>query len=128
MIELQELLKGIKLISKGGMVNLLSTAMYEEDLLLRYSLELKHNLSYISSDGSQIAKLLLYMFAKFCRFLIDYGMVYQVMSPIFEQGDKKFYPNDPLQPGTTFPVGLDPNRPFKRYKGLANKPSIEVIL
>ena len=70
------------------------------------------------SDGSQIAKLLLYMFAKFGRFLIDYGMVYQVMSPIFEQGDKKFYPNDPLQPGTTFPIGLDPSKPFHRYKGL----------
>lgn len=39
------------------------------------------------------------------------------MSPIFEQGGKKFYPNDPLQPGTTFPVGLDPNKPFHRYKG-----------
>ena len=57
------------------------------------------------------------MFAKFGRFLIDYGMVYQIMSPIFEQGGKKFYPNDPLQPGTTFPVGLDPNKPFHRYKG-----------
>lgn len=96
----------------------LSTAMYEEDLFLRYSLELKLCLSYISSDGSQIAKLLLYMFAKFGRFLIDYGMVYQVLSPIFEQGDKKFYPNDPLQPGTTFPIGLDPSKPFHRYKGL----------
>lgn len=96
----------------------LSTAMYGEDLFLRYSLELKYSLSYISSDGSQIAKLLLYMFAKFGRFLIDYGMVYQVLSPIFEQGDKKFYPNDPLQPGTTFPIGLDPSKPFHRYKGL----------
>ena len=57
------------------------------------------------------------MFAKFGRFLIDYGMVYQIMSPIFEQDGKKFYPNDPLQPGTTFPIGLDPSKHFRRFKG-----------
>lgn len=70
------------------------------------------------ADGSQIAKLILYLFGKFGKFLIDFGMVYQVISPIFEQGNKKFYPGDPLQPGTTFPIGLDPTKPFFRYKGL----------
>lgn len=69
-------------------------------------------------DGSQIAKLLLYLFGKFGRFLLDYGMIYQVLSPIFEQDGKKFYPGDPLQQGTTFPIGLDPSKPFHRYKGL----------
>lgn len=70
------------------------------------------------ADGSQIAKLILYLFGKFGKFLIDFGMIYQIMSPIFEQGNKKFYPGDPLQPGTTFPIGLDPTKPFFRYKGL----------
>lgn len=58
------------------------------------------------------------MFAKFGRFLINYGMVYQIMSPIFEQAGRKFYPNDPVQQGTTFPIGLDPGKPFHRFKGL----------
>lgn len=69
-------------------------------------------------DGDQILKLILYMFSKFGRFLIDYGMVYQILSPIFEQDGRKFYPTDPLQPGTIFPVGLNPSKPFHRYKGL----------
>ena len=45
-------------------------------------------------------------------------MIYQVLSPIFEQDGKNFYPGDPLQQGTTFPIGLDPSKPFHRYKGL----------
>ena len=66
-------------------------------------------------DGEQIKKLILYLFG---RFLIDFGMVYQIMSPIFEQGDKKFYPGDPLQDNGIFPIGLDPSKPFFRRKGL----------
>ena len=69
-------------------------------------------------DGEQIKKLILYLFGKFGRFLIDFGMVYQIMSPIFEQGDKKFYPGDPLQDNGIFPIGLDPSKPFFRRKGL----------
>lgn len=70
------------------------------------------------SDGLAITKLLLYLFGKFGKFLIDFGMVYRICSPIFEQGGKKFYSGDPIQPGTTFPIGLDPSKPFHRYKGL----------
>lgn len=69
-------------------------------------------------DGEQIKKLILYLFGKFGRFLIDFGMVYQIMSPIFEQGDKKFYPGDPLQDNGIFPIGLDPSKSFFRRKGL----------
>lgn len=70
------------------------------------------------SDGAAIAKLLLYLFGKFGKFLIDFGMVYKIESPIYEQNGNKFYPGDPIQPGTTFPIGLDPSKPFHRYKGL----------
>lgn len=40
------------------------------------------------------------------------------MSPIFIQNDKKFYPGDPLQDNGIFPIGLDPSKPFQRFKGL----------
>ena len=119
----KEIFTIFKLIGLGMDVNNVTSkaSSYEEgyELIKKYSRFGKIIISTdADSDGSQIAKLLLYMFAKFGRFLIDYGMVYQVISPIFEQGDKKFYPNDPLQPGTTFPIGLDPSKPFHRYKGL----------
>lgn len=119
----KEIFTIFKVIGLGMDVNNVTSkaSSYEEgyELIKKYSRFGKVVLAVdADSDGSQIAKLLLYMFARFGRFLIDYGMVYQVLSPIFEQGDKKFYPNDPLQPGTTFPIGLDPSKPFHRYKGL----------
>lgn len=69
------------------------------------------------SDGSHIKILILYLIAKYARFLIDYGLVYIVMSPLYAQNGNYYYANDPLQPGTTFPVGLDPKKPFHRWKG-----------
>ena len=63
---------------------------------------------------------LLYAISKFARFLLDFGLVYIAESPIFEQGGKYFYPSDPRQPGTQFPVGLNPNKYFRRFKGLKN--------
>lgn len=71
-------------------------------------------------DGSDIERLLLYLFGKFGRFLIEFGMVYRIMAPIIQQGDKNFYPDDPIQPNSTFPVGLDPNKPFTYRKGLGS--------
>ena len=70
------------------------------------------------SDGSQIANLLIYAFSKYARFLLDFGLVYYVLSPIYEQAGKYYYANDPRVPGTDFPVGLDPKKPYHRYKGL----------
>lgn len=70
------------------------------------------------SDGSQIANLLIYAFSKYARFLLDFGLVYYVLSPIYEQAGKYYYANDPRTPGTDFPVGLDPKKPYHRYKGL----------
>lgn len=70
--------------------------------------------------------LILYLISKYARFLIDFGLVYVVMSPLYAQNGKYFFQNDPLQPGTTFPVGLDPKKPFHRWKGLGSIPKEEV--
>lgn len=72
------------------------------------------------SDGSQIASLLLYLFSKYARFLIDAGMVYMAISPLFQQGSNYYYPNDPMDPSTGFPVGLDLKKSYKRFKGLGS--------
>lgn len=70
------------------------------------------------SDGSQICNLLLYAFSKYARFLIEFGLIFVALSPIYEQGGKYYYANDPRIPGTDFPIGLDPSKFFHRYKGL----------
>lgn len=50
--------------------------------------------------------------------MIDFGLVYIALSPIYEQNGKYYYPNDPRVPGTDFPVGLDTKKSFRRFKGL----------
>ena len=72
------------------------------------------------SDGSQICNLLLYAFSKYARFLIEFGLIYTILSPIYEQNGKYYYPNDPRVKGTDFPIGLDPSKFFHRYKGLGS--------
>jgi len=74
------------------------------------------------SDGSQIASLILYLFSKYARFLIDLGCVYLSVSPLFEQKGRYFYPGDQIDPSTGFPVGLDTSKPFRRWKGLGSIP------
>ena len=69
-------------------------------------------------DGLAIQNGLLYAISKFARFLLDWGLVYIAESPIFEQDGKYFYPSDPRQSGTQFPVGLNQNKHFRRFKGL----------
>jgi DNA gyrase/topoisomerase IV subunit B len=71
-------------------------------------------------DGLAIQNGLLYAISKFARFLVDFGLVYISESPIYEQGGKYFYPSDPRQAGTQFPVGLNPNKYFRRFKGLGS--------
>ena len=68
-------------------------------------------------DGDHIRILLLYLIAKYARFLIDFGLVYIAQSPLYAQNGNYFYSNDPLQPGTSFPVGLDTTKPWHRWKG-----------
>lgn len=76
------------------------------------------------SDGSQICSLILYLFSKYARFLIDLGCVYVSLSPLFEQGGKYWYPNDPIDTSTGLPIGLNPSKSFRRWKGLINSPSM----
>jgi DNA gyrase/topoisomerase IV subunit B len=71
------------------------------------------------ADGEAIANGLCYAFARYARFLIDFGMVYLIESPFFRDYQGKYYfPSDPVVPGTEFPIGMDTSKPFKRYKGL----------
>ena len=74
------------------------------------------------SDGQQITSLILYLFSKYARFLIDLGCVFCSLSPLFEQSGRYFYPNDPIDPNTGFPIGLISNKPFRRWKGLGSIP------
>jgi DNA gyrase/topoisomerase IV subunit B len=71
-------------------------------------------------DGLAIRKGILYTFAKFARFMIDFGLVYVAESPIFEQGGKYYYACDPFDKSTGFPIGLVPSRHFRRFKGLGS--------
>lgn len=77
-------------------------------------------------DGDHIRILLLYLISKYARFLIDFGLVYIAQSPLYAQNGNYFYSNDPLQPGTSFPVGLDTTKPWHRWKGLGSIPKEEV--
>lgn len=72
------------------------------------------------SDGLAIRNALVYAFAKLGKFLIDLNMLYYANSPIFEQDGKFYYPDDPFT-SDGFPVGLDPSRHFRRFKGLTEK-------
>lgn len=78
------------------------------------------------ADGSHIQNLLLYLFSKFAPFLITHGKVYIGKAPLYYQNGNYFYPGDPLQPGTTFPVGYDPTKPGSRWKGLGSIPKEQV--
>lgn len=71
-------------------------------------------------DGLSIQSGLLYTFSRFARFMIEFGMIKIAESPVYIQGDKYFYPSDPLVPGTRFPIGLDLSKDFKHIKGLGS--------
>lgn len=71
-------------------------------------------------DGLSIQKGILYCILKFARFMIDFGLVYVCESPIFDQGGKYYYPSEPRIPGTQFCVGMDPSKPYRRFKGLGS--------
>ena len=78
------------------------------------------------ADGSHIQNLLLYLFSKFAPFLISHGKLYIGRAPLFYQDGNYFYPGDPLQQGTVFPIGLDQTRPYSRWKGLGSIPKNQV--
>ena len=72
-------------------------------------------------DGRQIQTLLLYVFSKYARFLIEHGLVYICESPLFEQDGKYFYPEDPVDKNGV-PIGINQSKAFNRWKGLGSIP------
>jgi DNA gyrase/topoisomerase IV subunit B len=97
---------------------------YEEahEKLMKYSRYGKICIAVDSDiDGTQIRTLLLYVFSKYARFLIDHGLVYICESPLFEQDGKFFYPGDPVD-SNGIPLGINQNRPHRRWKGLGSIP------
>lgn len=58
--------------------------------------------------------------------MIDFGLVYVAESPIYSQDGVYYYPSDPKIPGTDFRVGMNPDKKFKRYKGLGSLDKEEV--
>lgn len=77
-------------------------------------------------DGDSIFNEIIYLFSKFARFLIDHGMVYRALSPLFRGYSKKtglltyYYPDDAFDPQTTLPVDLNTKKHFVRWKGLGS--------
>lgn len=52
--------------------------------------------------------------------MLDFQLVEIAQSPLFKQNGKYYYPSD-IPTGSLFPGGdFDPNKPFKRYKGLGS--------
>lgn len=78
------------------------------------------------ADGSAIMNEIVYLFSKFARFLINHGMVYRALSPLFKGYSKRtgnltyYYPDDKFDPTGTFPEDLDIKKHYSRYKGLAS--------
>jgi len=53
--------------------------------------------------------------------LIDHGLVYISVSPLFEQDGKFYYPGDPSD-SNGIPLGINTNKSFRRFKGLGSIP------
>ena len=55
------------------------------------------------------------------KFLVEHGMVYISVSPLFEQNGKFYYPGDPTD-SNGVPLGIDTTKKFRRFKGLGSIP------
>jgi len=77
-------------------------------------------------DGDLIATELLYLFSKFARFMIELGLVYRAISPLWKGKSKTtgkiqyYYPDDEYNVETGFPVDMDEKCHYSRFKGLTN--------
>lgn len=64
------------------------------------------------------------MFGKFGQFLIKFGLLYRVVAPIIQQTINgvtyNYYPDDPINPNTGLPVGVDPRYEIAYRKGLGS--------
>jgi len=80
-------------------------------------------------DGDAIFNEIIYLFSKFARFLIEHGMVYRALSPLFRGISKTtgqityYYPDDKFD-NKGIPEDLDTKKPYDRWKGLGYSPSI----
>lgn len=78
------------------------------------------------ADGSQIANELLHMFSRYASFMIDLGLIYRAISPLWKGKSKStgkityYYQDDPTNPNTGFPADMDEHSHFARYKGLGS--------
>ena len=117
--EINAIFKLIGLGTSSG--NVFDTCKTQEDVQRALEKYANYGKIVISSDadddGLQIRNALVYTFAKMGGFLIDLGMIYYIESPIFEGDGIFYYPSDPIDPGTGFPVGLNPSKKFRRFKG-----------
>ena len=78
------------------------------------------------ADGSQIANELIYLFGKFASFMIDLGLIYRAVSPLWKGISRStgketyYYPDDPYNKDTGFPLDMDEKKHYARYKGLGS--------
>lgn len=78
------------------------------------------------ADGSAIANELLHMFSKYASFMIDLGLIYRVISPLWKGKSKTtgkmtyYYPDDPYNSVTEFPDDMDEHSHYYRFKGLGS--------
>ena len=123
LLENKEYFSIFKLIGLGvGKTSVINGCKTKEEAYEKVRKYAKYGSIIISTDmdedGLSIMSGLLYTFSRFARFMIEFGMIKIAESPIYIQGNKFFYPSDPLIPGTRFPQGLDLNKDFKHIKGL----------
>lgn len=58
--------------------------------------------------------------------MIDLGLVYRAISPLWKGISKTtgqetyYYPNDPYDPNTGFPLDMDEKKHYSRFKGLGS--------
>jgi len=77
-------------------------------------------------DGSAICNELLHLFGKFSKFMIEAGIIYRAMGPLFKGRSKStgkdiyFFPDDPVDKNTGLPLDLDTKGHTIYYKGLGS--------
>src|SRR5574344_972057 len=77
-------------------------------------------------DGSAIFNELIHIFGKYSRFLIDCGLIYRVIAPLYKGTSKKtgnirfYYPDDEFDAATNIPLDLDTSKKTSYLKGLGS--------
>jgi DNA gyrase/topoisomerase IV subunit B len=74
-------------------------------------------------DGAAIAASILSTLGRFSKFLIEFGMVYIIEAPLYEQNGKFYFTSD--QRNGIIP-GFDQTKPYQRFKGLGEMSRTQV--